>query len=350
MNHSKFPPSSAYRWLNCTSSIKAIECANLPYQPNTYADEGTKAHELSEKLLKGETYDIHDYPKEMQNYCDNYVKYINSLKTIENHIEQKVYLLDKNVFGTADFIGVDKDKILHIVDLKYGQGVKVSAKNNTQLMIYAIGGFIKLDLKEIKHIRLHIYQPRANNINSWDLSIDDLYKFYEELKYKVNKILKGDTEFKPSNEACIFCPIKNNCKANYDFTIKEVIGLFNNANLISNDDIKIILDNEKLITSLLSSIKEEAYNRLVKGENIQGYGLTTKLSNRTISDKGIEMLYDKFGDNAFIKKPKTIKDLTILAKENNLNINELGIFEERKENIIIAKTEDNEPLKLFNKL
>ena len=47
-------------------------------------------------------------------------------------------------FGTGDCLIV-ADKLLHIVDFKYGQGIVVESENNPQMMLYALGALRLFD-------------------------------------------------------------------------------------------------------------------------------------------------------------------------------------------------------------
>lgn len=47
-SHSLYSPSSSNRWLKCTASVHFHKDLGT----NKWADEGLKAHELAEKLLR----------------------------------------------------------------------------------------------------------------------------------------------------------------------------------------------------------------------------------------------------------------------------------------------------------
>ena len=50
MKHAKLSASGSKKWLNCPLSVK-LE-SKIPNESSTYAEEGTKAHELSELKLR----------------------------------------------------------------------------------------------------------------------------------------------------------------------------------------------------------------------------------------------------------------------------------------------------------
>lgn len=85
---------------------------------------------------------------EMEVYTDDYSDYVykqykkvlredpNAQVLIEQPLDFSCYVPDG--FGTGDEVIVSKGK-LHIIDFKYEMGVLVSAENNTQMMLYALG-------------------------------------------------------------------------------------------------------------------------------------------------------------------------------------------------------------------
>ena len=350
MIHSKLSPSASSRWLGCTASVKAIEefLATNPalLQSSIYADEGTKAHELCELMLTNQAIKNDEYNDDILRHCYNYVDYIKHLYCTDEYIEQKVHIIE-DIFGHVDFIGVDTDKVLHIVDFKYGAGVKVDVENNTQLMLYAIGAIKKLKYKEFPRVKLHIFQPRMNNIVSWDFV--EIKEFYKKVKNTIENINSNNVEFKPSDKACRFCPVYGNCKALFNYTASTIKPLFDSlneeSNTLTNEDIKKILDNTSLIKKMLTKVEEEAFRRVANGETIDGYSIVIKLSNRKVcKEKAIELL----GDAACTVKTKTLTELKKTCKEHGINIDD--ILEERTETTILSANKDNVISDLFEDL
>ena len=176
MAHAKLSPSSSGRWLTCPAS--PLMEAGKPNTTNSFAAEGTAAHFLGEYCLRSEddtsTYlgalidvyangDTHFYVEDAklkpstaalefqfdvnQDMCDHVQTYVDLVRDIvrttggELRIEQRLSLTpltgEEGAGGTADAVILTDDEII-IVDLKYGQGLKVDADNNTQLMIYGL--------------------------------------------------------------------------------------------------------------------------------------------------------------------------------------------------------------------
>lgn len=137
--HAVLSASSSHRWLHCNPSAR-LEL-EFEDRETEAAAEGTAAHALAEhklrKVLKmRSTRPVSKYDSdEMEMYTDSYLEFV--LEAIEEArqdcpdpkvlIEQRLdfscYVPDG--FGTGDCLIV-ADKLLHIIDLKYGQGVLVN--------------------------------------------------------------------------------------------------------------------------------------------------------------------------------------------------------------------------------
>ncbi len=150
--------------------------------------------------------------------------------------------------GTVDCIITGKDfddkHQVHVIDFKFGYGVKVDAYMNFQLLNYA-KGYIKSNYHTIKDydLHLHIFQPTFSN-SCWSLDEEEKYKwiisdnFYKNV---VSKCKKLEPEFNPSVKACKFCRAKSICKPlSTNIVIKDKYTL-------TTDEIKDFLDKKELI-------------------------------------------------------------------------------------------------------
>ena len=163
--HALLSPSSSDRWLKCTPSAVLEQYEPTTYSP--YAEEGTEAHALAEIKLSymlGKI-SVEKYETEFENFkltskfynaeFNEYVnKYCNEVMTIikedykdekvQVELESKVEFSDivENGSGTSDVLIIGRN-FVHVVDLKYGKGVPVSAIGNSQLRLYALGAIRK---------------------------------------------------------------------------------------------------------------------------------------------------------------------------------------------------------------
>lgn len=154
--HALLSPSAASRWLQCTPSARIAAKAGEKFSPA--AREGTAAHALAEhklrRLLKQRSQrPVSDYDTDTMEECtDDYVSFIQEAmedagKDAKTYVEQQLDLSSfiPEGFGTADCLVVS-DKVLHVIDFKYGTGVLVNAKENPQMKIYALGAIDLLGL------------------------------------------------------------------------------------------------------------------------------------------------------------------------------------------------------------
>ena len=141
--HAVLSASGAHRWLHCLPSARLeLEFSN---NESGAAAEGTAAHALCEHKLKKTLHmrskrPISDYKTdEMEEHSDAYVEFVmeqlevakqsckDPLVLIEQRLDYSCYVPDG--FGTGDCIIIG-DKKLHIIDMKYGMGIIVSAIEN----------------------------------------------------------------------------------------------------------------------------------------------------------------------------------------------------------------------------
>ncbi|MBP2644449.1 MAG: hypothetical protein H6Q67_2336, partial [Firmicutes bacterium] len=232
-SHAKLSASASKRWMSCPPSV-ALE-ANFPDKTTSYAEEGTKAHGLGELLLRVELggndgADIAEAQaysaecsKEMQDAVDVYVDLVlekfNAAKAISS---DAVLLLEQKLnfskwvpegFGTGDAI-IIADGMCEIIDYKHGKGVQVSAENNSQMRLYALGAYSMYDLfYGIEHVTMTIVQPRKDNISSESMDIKELLIWAKkDVAPKAKLAWAGKGEFK-AGDHCQFCRAGATCTA-----------------------------------------------------------------------------------------------------------------------------------------
>ena len=120
----------------------------------------------------------------MNDCSDLYATYVlEQVEKARKHCSDPLILIEEKLdfskwvpegFGTGDCV-IIADNVLHIIDFKYGLGVIVDAENNPQMMCYALGALDTFDgIYDIETIRLTIFQPRRENISTYEISKSDL--------------------------------------------------------------------------------------------------------------------------------------------------------------------------------
>ncbi len=333
--HALLSASGAHRWLNCTPSARLEE--NFENKQTVYTQEGTLAHELAELKLRknyetmstrkfnSELKKIKEnelYKPEMDNHTDTYADYIKQIMYtskapcifIEYKTDYSKYA--KEGFGTTDCVIIEGNT-LHVIDFKYGQGVAVSAENNPQMMLYALGIYeANSIIYDIKNVVLTIIQPRLDSISEWNISIEDLIKWGNEVVVpKAEDAFAGIGDFIPG-EYCRFCKAKGECRARAEANLQAIeIRKTVDKNLLANDEIGVILKQCLDVEDWLKDLRETALNKILNGEKIEGWKAVEGRSNRTITDvdKAFEILEDEGFDEAVLYERKPIS-LTELEK------------------------------------
>lgn len=307
--HAKLSASSSARWLNCPGSVNAS--ANLPNPSSQFALEGSGAHELGEICLKtgSDTLlflgrklpETHwEVDEDMVHYIQEYVDYVRQV-ALHGSLEVEVRLDFSHIvpegFGTADAIVVNpKTKTLHVIDLKYGKGIRVDAEENTQAILYALGALNDYDmLYDIETITCVIVQPRLDHISEWTITKDELIQRGEEIRIKALRCFEPDAPRIASEKACQWCLAKASCPELLAFTSKAILQEFDAfdpidelltpLDTLTDEQMANALASKKLILSWLDSIEHLATERLMKGDSFPGYKLVAGRSSRAWSDE-----------------------------------------------------------------
>ncbi|GAB1462200.1 DUF2800 domain-containing protein [Pedobacter sp.] len=338
--HALLSPSGASRWLTCTPSARLEQ--KFPDKAGAAAAEGTLAHALGELLIRYKLASIttpkykqalaeikadKQFEKAMLNYMEEYASYVleqfNSARQSTSDaalfLEQKLNLTDyvPDGFGTGDVV-IIADGTLDIIDLKYGKGVPVSALENKQMMLYALGALRDFDyLFDIQQVRMTIYQPRLDSISVYEMAVKDLKEWAEkELKPKAMLAFEGKGDFVPS-ENCRFCKAKATCKANADQNLELAKYDFKDPELLNDNEISDILKRADTFVSWINSVSEHALNEAINnGKQWPEFKLVEGRSNRMYIDetKVAETLVQKGFTEEEIFTPKKLLGITAMEK------------------------------------
>lgn len=327
--HALLGASSAYRWMNCPGS--ALLATQFPNESTIYAEEGSLAHDFAEKLIlrKATTaikrkvkkfYSDHpeldgsveDMEKTLQPYVDfvreEYNRAMAEDPAAELLTEQKIDTSRwiPGGFGTTDVAIVGGGK-LHIIDLKYGKGVPVSAENNPQIQIYALGTMDLLDtVYEFDTVQTTIYQPRLDNVSTEAYYIEDLEAWGDVVLAPAAQEALLDDAPMHAGEWCRFCPAKATCweRARHNLITAEA-----KDRLLSTEQIGALLGHLDELIKWAKDVQEHALSAALRGEEVPGWKVVEGRSVRKYSGSEAEIVKQAEGagfDRALLYETKLL--------------------------------------------
>lgn len=346
--HALLSPSGAKKWLSCAASLACEK--DIPNTSGKAAVTGTACHTIAEVHLnayvrgtalplerevgayvldegkgqikalispiKGAVLITADMIEQVRKYTD-YCKAIIDVATFAK-LEMRVNLTEVlhpgyegvETFGTADFVAVQElantdEHMLIICDLKTGRH-RVEAKENKQLMLYALGVYRRLKRRyNITVVRLVIFQPYAGGASEWDISVEGIELFAKFAQKRAllaldaysrgKKNLKA-SDFKPSVDGCQWCRSSEQCAARTK-TVNSVL-----AEELE-DDFALELTPEQLVAEYeklpllrqhIDKVEKAMAAALHSGKKVPGYKLVEgRPGNRAWKDA--EAVYEKYG-------------------------------------------------------
>ncbi|MDU3284314.1 MAG: DUF2800 domain-containing protein [Cutibacterium avidum] len=325
--HALLSPSGAKKWLACSASLACEK--DIPNTSGKAAVTGTACHTIAEMHLnqyikgtalplerevgayvldegkgqikalispmKGAVLITADMIEQVRKYTD-YCKAIIDVATYAK-LEMRVNLTEVlhpgyegvETFGTADLVAVQElantdEHMLIIGDLKTGRH-RVEAKENKQLMLYALGVYRRLKRRyNITTVRLVIFQPYAGGASEWDISVEGLELFAKfaqkrallalDAYFRGKKNLKA-SDFKPSVDGCQWCRFSEQCAARTK-TVNSVL-----AEELEDDFVleltteQLVVEYEKLplLRQHIDKVEKAMSATLHSGKKVPGYKL-----------------------------------------------------------------------------
>jgi hypothetical protein len=267
-----------------------------PSTETEFTREGTLAHEVAEQVardgdIRG-TYPNSEVTQEMIQCAEAYRDYIQELITDSDAVVLLEVRLDfspwvPDGFGTADCIIIQGNR-LDVVDYKFGQGVAVSAEDNSQMRLYGLGALNDFgDIYDITEVGMHIFQPRLNNISTEVLTEAELTDWGLEVKPIAQKAAQGKGDY-CSGEHCRFCPHAGQCPTLSADCVK-VVNLGGGKAAVPTMApwmIADILKQKSAITAWLKAVEERALSQMLSGEEIPGYKVVEGRGSREWRDAG----------------------------------------------------------------
>ena len=321
-------PSAFEKWFNCTASARYE--LDFPAASTQYTEEGRLAHSfcelygkkkftvMSTRKFNGDLKKLKDDPlfdEEMIHTAEFYVQYLTEkamsfptmpFVTFETKVDLTDYI--PNGFGTCDCIMIGGDR-LHITDYKHGKGVKVSALENGQMRLYALGALKQFALvfgDTIKHVSMAIVQPRiTEEVVEDEMTVDELLAWGDAVRPVAKEAHDGPGTFNPG-EHCRFCRGREVCRARAeknsafedfkDFAIegkadpalreltdeqKKMIGL---PPMLSDAEIGDLLIRAADLVTWYNDLKDYALSAILEGRSVPGWKAVEGRSNRAFTD------------------------------------------------------------------
>lgn len=335
--HASLSPSAAGRWIQCPASVQMA--ANFPNTSSAAAEEGTHAHELGE-LQAARHFGLVDSQEwmerfadwqrrgaaagwdldEMQGHITGYLalltealaKHENSILLLEQRLETGI----EGCWGTGDAVIVSPYHV-EVIDLKYGQGVPVSAVQNPQLRLYGLGALVNYAdlLGSPEEVITTIYQPRVGGTSSETLTPEQLLEWRDEVVAPAAaEAREPGARFGPSSEACRWCPASGSCRPQMESALQEDFG--QDANILTEEDLAEVLPRVEAIKAWISAVEKEALERAyAQSKPIPGYKVVLRGGRRAITDSAgaIQLLIDKGFKSSDVTDFR-IKPLGVLEK------------------------------------
>jgi hypothetical protein len=316
--HALLSASSSHRWLYCTPSARLEETKDD--NTSIFAAEGSAAHELSEHKLRQRLGIPSQKPisefdsNELEYYSDVYVDFaMEIIDEVKARCKDPIILIEQKLdyscfvpegYGTGDLVIV-ADETLDIIDLKYGRGIVVSAVDNPQMKLYAIGALSLFeDLYDIKTVKMTICQPRLDSISTYEVSVEELLSWAEtELKPKAELAIKGEGEFM-AGEHCRFCKVKETCRARANSFLELAKYEFKSPPLLDDDEISEIIALSDRLSKWASDVYAYATDmainhskswdgfKLVEGRSVRKYANESEVI-KAVTDAGYTEIYKK---------------------------------------------------------
>ena len=328
--HSRLGASAAHRWMSCPGSIRMSEGIK---QPTTiYQLEGTAAHALAAYALttghppRGyekstytftvwndiEAVDVEaeeggyvrvPVTDEMRDAVQLYVDTVAGLETatsttvVEKTVRFTELDMGEEVESTLDAAVLDTTKI-SVVDLKYGQGVTVEARDNRQLRMYALGAFLLLTPEqrlEIKEITVSIVQPRTahveGSVRTEYLTPYDVMRFGQAMEAAARATHRPDAPLVPGEKQCQFCPAKAHCPAlsaaaqdaasdAFALAPLDAPELLPDVTRMPIEAVSELYQRAPLVRTFLTALEQRITAELAAGGAVPGFKLVEKRAQR----------------------------------------------------------------------
>lgn len=322
--HAALGPSSAHRWMACPGAPAAEREARsrglVDGSSSPAAREGTAAHAAAELELRRrvlhesvaaevagwhETYDVDYEWSVMVSETRPYVDYVEACYLAASEsgpagaqlwLESRVEPVPGRVWGTADATIIGNGRV-HVVDLKYGRGVRVEATRNPQLRCYMLGALdIASLLEPVTECVGTIVQPRhkdGGHISSEALPTEELQAWGATLLEAVEATDAPDAPRVPGDSQCRWCAAQAICPERTRSLAADVFGEARQATipLLSDADVAELLPRLDSVESWCRAVRRSALSRLTQRPgSLAGWHVAEGRPRRRVTEAVVDRL------------------------------------------------------------
>ena len=257
--------------------------------------------------------DLEYFDQEMADCTDAYCAFVmEQLAEARKHCADPIVLVEQRLdfsrwvpegFGTGDACIV-ADDVLHVIDLKYGVGIMVDATQNPQTMCYALGLLEAFDgIYDVSTVRMTIFQPRRENISTFEMSKADLLAWAENVLAPTAKLaFNGEGEFK-AGEHCQFCTAKATCRKRTEYNLEMARYDFEVPSELTGDEIAAILPRIDELIAWGGDVKEYALQQAVSGTRYPGFKVVEGRSvTRYTNEEAVAAAVTAAGEDPYERK------------------------------------------------
>lgn len=297
--HSVLAPSSAHRRIRCPGSLAA--CKGIESPPSEYAAEGTAYHEVAADVLAcndaalvcadwvGKEIDVEGFTfmvdAENATHAQSYVDYVHRIPGklfVEIRLDTSPIVGVDGQGGTGDAIVLDYGhKTIHVVDLKFGRGEVVYAKDNEQLLEYGAAALSMYGmLADWQYVRVHIVQPRIGHYDDFAYAVADVRAWahgIQPIEQQAYRLWENGTAKEiraalvPGEKQCRWCPIKGSCPARSEAMLKEFPVTTQSRPELTDAQLAEALNRTDDLEDWCRAIRGEALARATAGRHLPGW-------------------------------------------------------------------------------
>lgn len=373
-------PSRAEQWLSCPlSAILSRELrgshsgcctgqviSSSSQKEEDFIEQGVLAHKLAEETINYLFFNgektlktsriieqaVEDYINVLRHYVNDNsgdIVTFGAEKRVSIELDEETKKAGISCWGTVDAALVTTQSI-HVFDLKYGENEPVDARNNAQLMLYAVGLYQanKPYYPSINDIVLHIIQPRQEYTHSiYQLSCEQLMYWFNNtvlpVCHEIGKLDINRVMANPSVETCkgTHCTgyVLGRCNRCKQWAFNQM-GAGSSSVLPNEKELREEVHLRDFINGFIENSKNSTINELEKGRVIDGLYCEKKMVRGMPKDKAgkqaviarLESIPELSNIECFDKSPKPIHYFEqVLGKEQTAGIlGDLVELNERK--------------------